>query len=620
MRMSILMKLLVGFAAVILIMGIGGSFVMLRLSSVDAAYGHVITHTQTASALAAKVQAGVSQQISSLRGYLVEGSASMQVEYGNVRYTLETDLGQLTNYVEDDEELKAKIEKLRELSQNFTWPADQIFTLVKEGKAEEARGVASREAAPIATDMSALADQILREFSEQALADVAETRAYAATTRLIGYAAFTAAAVFALLMGFIMARVMAQNVRKIAALAGQVSDGNLAADPVRVSGRDELADLAKSINQMVASLRGLVHSVTASTNQVAGAADTLSEISGQASDASSQAANAVTKVAAGASRQAEATTEVSRTVEQLKRAIEQVAAGAGQSSRDVQQAAETLTTMVADIDATTQSSSENAEAAAEASSTAARGARSVEETIAGMDRIRTSVEASADRIRHLADVSRQIGAITEAISGIAGQTNLLALNAAIEAARAGEHGRGFAVVAEEVRKLAESAAGSAREIAGLIQTIQNETQEAVKAMEAGRAEVEAGAKLAAGAGETLRQMQAAAAQTALAVKAIAERVQASFSRIQDVTHAFEAISAVTEQNTASTEEMAASAQLVTDAIYGINGVAQENAAIAEEVSASTEEVTASAQAVSASAQELQQIARRLREQVEQFRV
>ena len=92
------------------------------------------------------------------------------------------------------------------------------------------------------------------------------------------------------------------------------------------------------------------------------------------------------------------------------------------------------------------------------------------------------------------------------IDDIADQTNLLALNAAIEAARAGEQRRGFAVVADEVRKLAEPTTTATKEIAQMIKNIQDETKDAVGAMEEGTKQVEDEVQTTAKAGESLQEI------------------------------------------------------------------------------------------------------------------
>lgn len=71
------------------------------------------------------------------------------------------------------------------------------------------------------------------------------------------------------------------------------------------------------------------------------------------------------------------------------------------------------------------------------------------------------------------------------IDNIANQTNLLALNAAIEAARAGEQGKGFAVVAEEVRKLADESAKSAKKIQLVLDNIHSYSGDLTSLLEVG---------------------------------------------------------------------------------------------------------------------------------------
>ena len=205
-------------------------------------------------------------------------------------------------------------------------------------------------------------------------------------------------------------------------------------------------------------------------------------------------------------------------------------------------------------------------------------------TVDQMNAIADTVIASSDVVAKLGERSKEIGNIVEVISGISGQTNLLALNAAIEAARAGEHGHGFAVVAEEVRKLAEESQNASKQIGELIRTIQDETAQAVTAMETGREEAEKGRENVAASGKgfsEIREMIVRIQGNSGSIKDTMEELSRRSGKIGDAAAAIhtaaskvaaesQTVSAATEQQAAGMQEIAASSHGLSDMAHDLN--------------------------------------------------
>ncbi|PAR92340.1 methyl-accepting chemotaxis protein [Vibrio cholerae] len=100
------------------------------------------------------------------------------------------------------------------------------------------------------------------------------------------------------------------------------------------------------------------------------------------------------------------------------------------------------------------------------------------------DCINNHAEENLKVVSELLDTSEHIGKLVFVIKEISDQTNLLALNAAIEAARAGDSGRGFSVVADEVRKLANKAHNISNTIEILVGKVISQTNDIKKVIDA----------------------------------------------------------------------------------------------------------------------------------------
>ncbi len=228
-------------------------------------------------------------------------------------------------------------------------------------------------------------------------------------------------------------------------------------------------------------------------------------------------------------------------------ASEEMSSGAIQQDQEITNTSSAVEQLTVSMKQVSNNAEASAEAARRALDAAEQGNRSVRDTLEGMQRIRSSVQATAKRIKALGDRSLEISEIVNVINDITEQTNLLALNAAIEAARAGEAGRGFAVVADEVRKLAEHSRTATKDIAALIKAIQAETNDAVVVMEEGTREVEIGAKLADQAGRALDAISSVVRQSAELVQEISLASKQQVRGTEGVANAMQIISNITRQ-------------------------------------------------------------------------
>lgn len=397
--------------------------------------------------------------------------------------------------------------------------------------------------------------------------------------------------------------------------ATAIADNDLTTMVTPKSAKDELGN---SFARMITGLRDAVGQVAESAAAVSSAAAQLASASEQSGDATRQIATTIQQVAMGITQQTTGVTKTSSSVEQMNRAIEGVARGAQEQATAISKASQVTSRISAAIEQVASNAQSVTHDSAEAASYSRDGAKTVQETIAGMEAIRNKVGLSAAKVEEMGTRSEEIGAIVETIEDIASQTNLLALNAAIEAARAGEQGKGFAVVADEVRKLAERSSLATKEIAALIKGIQKTVSEAVGAMKASASEVEAGVLRANSAGSVLENILVAAESVYKQAEDAGSAATKVSTAAAELVEAVDSVSAVIEENTAATEEMAANSSELTQSIENIASVSEENSASVEEVSASTEEVSAQVEEVSASATSLMEMAQQLSQVVSRF--
>ena len=423
---------------------------------------------------------------------------------------------------------KLMFKEFRDAQAAFKNSTHKIITLVSEDKLQEATDVLSGETEQ-ATRALQTAIKTLQEGKTkqgQTMSDLNKVLADRSGWTMLGLALL--GAVVAFVLGTLITRSVVGPVKALASDARRVADGDLLVE-IKIVSQDEIGELGASFRAMTQSLKETIRQVSTTATTVATASNQLSA-----------------------------------TAEELASGTEEMAAQTG----TVAVASEEMSATIATI---AQSCHQAADSSELATRTATSGSEVVAASISIMEKISSRVQSSAETVQTLGQRSDQIGAIVATIEDIADQTNLLALNAAIEAARAGEQGRGFAVVADEVRALAERTTRATHEIGSMIRSIQQETQQAVVAMQQGVQEVARGSMEASRSGESLQQILQQINEVTMQVNQIATAAEEQTATTNEITNNIMQISQVV-QDTSRGAHLSAQA---ADNLSGLAGELQQ---------------------------------------------
>ena len=323
---------------------------------------------------------------------------------------------------------------------------------------------------------------------------------------------------FALLILFLIKTSVSKPIERFRATLVNIAQSHNLTIKADENAPQELSEMARSFNGLLATLRDLIEVSKSSSSENASISHELSTTAmgvGENVERSVVAVDGATKKAM-----------------QIKSEIELAIYEARESKKEILRANENL-------------------------------AHARDEIVNLTNKVQNSARLEAElsqRMDTLSKEANEVKNILNIIADIADQTNLLALNAAIEAARAGEHGRGFAVVADEVRKLAERTQKSLTEINATINVIVQSISDVSMQMNANADEVQELSNSASDVDDKINKSVAIVKEAVIATDKTVSDFEKTGKNVEVIVEQISQINAISATNARSVEEIAAAAE------------------------------------------------------------
>ncbi len=395
------------------------------------------------------------------------------------------------------------------------------------------------------------------------------------------------------------------------------------ADTIRDA--EKRSDAVGAVKEAIVALQDAHHSLSEAVTQQIGNGDEASRGTQQLAGAIKEIAQHIEVLAASAEELSSSILELTATndevaenieelassvretvasIEEMAFSIKEVAKNVDALSLTAEETSSSMNEMDVSIDQVQSNANETARLSEEVAMDAERGAESILKTIGEIYRIKESSQEAVAVISNLGSRIDAIGQILNVIDDVAEQTNLLALNAAIIAAQAGEHGKGFAVVADEIKDLAERAGASTKEIADLIKTIQQESKNAIEAVERGAVNVDRGVEVSNEAERALKKILESSQKSTNMVRAIARATVEQAKGSKQVTDAIGRIAETVQQIAAATAQQARGSELIMNSGEKMRSIAQQVERSTQEQTRGGRQITTAIEGISGLVQQL----------------